>query len=235
MALCCSVALGQESAEAAYQEGSRALGSRDYEGAVRALSRAVELAPDSVQAWFKLGLARSAAGDRAGAIDAYRRTTELDPGHVMAFNNMGNVYFRQGRYDEARGWYRRALDLDPDYLLANYHYGWILRQFNETQEAERVFSHCLELQADDDRQRRTQLDCLFYLGTLRFRAGDDAKTVSVMEQVVAVYPAHPEARYYLGMAYRNLGRLDEAQQQLEIHEKMLASRRREPIERRDEP
>jgi len=234
-ALVFTVGLAQETAQEAYREGALALRARDYPTAVAALERAVALEPRSGEAWFKLGLARSGAGDSAGAIEAYRQTVEINPEHSKALNNIGNSYFRQGRYEDARGWYRRALDLDPDYLLANFHYGWVLRQANENEQAQSVFEHCLEIEARDDGQKRLQLDCLFYLGTLRHRVGDDAQTVSIMEQVLEAVPGHPEGRYYLGMAYRNLGRLEEAQQQLEIHEKMLATRRSEPIRKQDDP
>ena len=50
----------------------------------------------------------------------------------------------------------------------------------------------------------------------------------MMEQVLRVHRGHPEARYYLGMAYRQLGRIDEAEQQLEIHRQMLRALREQP-------
>ena len=43
--------------------------------------------------------------------------------------------------------------------------------------------------------------------------------------VLAVLPAHPEARYYLAMAYRQLGRTEEARELLRIHQQMLDARR----------
>jgi len=44
--------------------------------------------------------------------------------------------------------------------------------------------------------------------------------------------SHIEARYYLGMAYRRLGRIDEAREQLELHRRMTrAVRRDNPIKK----
>ena len=48
----------------------------------------------------------------------------------------------------------------------------------------------------------------------------------MMEQVLGVHPGHPEARYYLGIAYRQLGRVEDAEKQLEIHEQMLRARKK---------
>jgi len=230
-----AVASDEGAAEASYREGARALAAGDYAAAASALERAVQADPSSARTWLKLGLARAGLQDSEGAIAAYRKAIEIAPEDARALNNLANVYFRQGRYEEAADWYRRALDVDPDYLLAAYHYGWVLRQLNRPEEAEREFRHCLELPAENDRERRTQLDSLYYLGTLRFRANDFATAASMMERVLAAFPAHPEARYYLGMAYRRLGRDAEAREQLELHAQMLRSTRGRPIERQPDP
>ena len=65
----------------------------------------------------------------------------------------------------------------------------------------------------------------FGLGSIRQRAGDHAEAARLMEQVIVVYPDHIEARYHLGMSYRHLGRIEEAEATLEIHSRMLESRR----------
>ncbi len=46
-----------------------------------------------------------------------------------------------------------------------------------------------------------------------------------MEQVITVHRGHLEARYYLGMSYRQLVKLEEAREQLEIHAQMLRTQR----------
>lgn len=219
----------------AYQEGSRLLSAGNHAEAVTLLAAAAEESPGSAKIWFKLGMAYSGSKDNAGAIAAYRRAIELDPRHAMALNNLANVYFRQGSYEEAAAWYRKALEIQPDYMLAAYHYGWVLRQQNQPEPAEKMFRHCLSLTPSNDRERRTQVDSLYYLGTLRFRAGDWSEAAASMERVLAAFRAHPEARYYLAMAYRRLGRTDEAREQLEIHRQLLGSTRGKPIERQREP
>jgi tetratricopeptide (TPR) repeat protein len=229
--------LAQDStADGSFEQGSDLLRARDYAAAVEALERAVAEAPEHVEAWFKLGLARAALQDSAGAIEAYGRVTELDPTHAKAHNNVANVYYRQGKYEEAAVWYLRSLEIDPDYLLALFHHGWILRHLGREEEAEQQFTHCLELQAEGPRQQMTQMDCLYYLGALRFRAGEYDRTAAIMERVIAARPGHIEARYYLAMSYRRLGRTEEAKQQLEIHRQMLrAARSSEPVEKQREP
>ena len=99
-----------------------------------------------------------------------------------------------------------------------------------------MFTRCLELQAHSERDRRTQLDCLFFSGTMRFGAGDYEQSASIMERVVSIYANHTEARYYLGMSYRRLGRSDEARRQLEIHKELLKQKRpKSTIEKQQNP
>jgi len=186
--------------------------------------------------WLDLGRAHSADKQWDEALEAYHRVLELRPDHAKAMNNIGNVYFRQNRFEEASTWYTKALALEPDYLNALYHDGWVLRQLNRLEAAEERFRSCLVVTPKRDRDRRTQLDCMFFLGTLRSRQGDYGKTAQYMEQVLRAYPAHAEARYYLGTAYRQLGRMDEARQQLELHHELREkSRNREPIARDPAP
>jgi tetratricopeptide (TPR) repeat protein len=220
-------------AEAAYRAGMDALRDGDAERAEAALRRAVELDPDLGKGWLQLGIVRSRAQDWDGAIAAYTRLIELEPDNPKAPHNLANVQFRRGDHEEAARWYARALELDPDYMLAAFHYGWMLRELNRPEEAERWFSRCSELEGTDRRENKTRLDCLFYLGALRFRARDYEQAASIMERVVTMFPGHPEARYYLGMSYRQLGRTAEAERQLEMHNHIINSiRGDEPIEKR---
>ena len=62
------------------------------------------------------------------------------------------------------------------------------------------------------------------------------QAASIMERVLTLQAGHPEARYYLGMSYRQLGRLEDARRQLEIHESMVqAIRRSAPVEKQVDP
>ena len=218
-----------EEAEAAFRQSGEALRAKDYPAAVEAASRAVEAAPDRVDAWINLGIAHSRQQNWTEAIDAYEHAVEVDPKQKKTLNNLANVYFRQGRYDDAAVWYGKALEVDPDYLLASFHYGWTLRQLNRLDEAEQVFEHCKEIPASNDRERMTHLDCHFYVGSIKFRKGEYRSAARIMSEILGARPGHSEARYFLGLSYRKMGRLDEAAEQLEIHRQMMQAMRAVPI------
>jgi tetratricopeptide (TPR) repeat protein len=215
-----------------YKEGSRLLKNQDYRNALEAFEKARDLDPDSPKIWLKLGMTYSGLQDTERAIEAYRRSIELDPGNAKALNNLANVFFRQGLYEEASEWYYKALELDPGYILAGYHYGWILRHQGRLDDAERVFRHVIEQKATNERDGKTQMEALYFVGAIRFRKGDFERTATIMERVIEFAPGHPEARYYLAMTYRRLGRDEEAREQLELHREITRSVHREkPVEK----
>jgi len=232
MALPCAA---QVEYDQVFEQGRASMRAREYAAAAAAFERAVQLEPAEVDAWFRLGLARSANGEPDAAIRAYTKAVELDPEHAKANNNIANVLFRRGDYEQALQWYERALASEPNYMLARYHQGWVLRHFNRNEEAETAFRQCLQLEPKNNREYATRFDCLFFAGTLRFRAGDHEAAAQAMEQMLAANKNHVEARYYLGMSYRRLGRIDEAREQLEIHRRMTRAARRDTIIEKADP
>jgi tetratricopeptide (TPR) repeat protein len=217
----------EETGASAALRGEEALKAGDSAAAIAAFTRATTLEPRTAQHWARLGVARAQDKDWDGAIAAYERALSIEP-QAKTYNNLANVYFRRGTYDQAAEIYDQALALDPGYLLARFHHGWCLRQLQRGPEAEQAFRLCLQQQPHNDRERAIQADCLFGLGSMRHRAGDYESSARAMEQVLAVHPAHPEARYYLGIAYRQLGRPEDARRQLEIHAQTMKSHHQAP-------
>jgi tetratricopeptide (TPR) repeat protein len=221
----CPSAANDGDAEAAHRAGVEAARTHDYAGAVAAFEQAARLDPDRVDTWLELGMAHSRLKSWDAAIAANARALALAPDNVKAHHNVANIYFRKGDFERAADSYARALELDPQHALAAFHLGWTLRQIHRPAEAEQAFERCLAISAGDEQRAGTRIDCLFGLGSLRHRAGDYEASARRMEQVLEYHPDHPEARYYLGMAYRQLGRLDEAREQLKMHGRLLDQRR----------
>jgi tetratricopeptide (TPR) repeat protein len=223
------------SADEEYKKAQAAFSAQSWDAAAAAARRATEIDARRADAWFLLGRATARQSAWSDAIAAYEKVIALEPENAKAHNNLANVYFREGRFDEAEKEYARALAIDPGYLLALFHHGWVLRQLNRDAEAEQAFRRCLEAGSPDPQAARTRGDCLFYLGTLRFRAEDYAEAARILEQVVAAMPTHAEARHQLGLAYRHLNRPADAERELNAHKELLRARRKEPIQMSDEP
>lgn len=233
LAVCLSAGAEDRSA---FEAGVALYRAKRFAEAAERFRAATAAHPEHVDGWFRLGMTLSRLEQGGEAEAAYRRAVELDPDLARGWFNLGNLRFRAGDYTEAAGLYERALAADPDYLLATYWHGWTLRQIHRAEPAEASFRRCLELTPASDRDRAVQLDCRFGLGSVLHRQGDYAGSAAAMEQVLQVRPNHPEARYQLAMAYRQLGRTDEALVQLDYHRRLLdAMKKQRPIEAPDGP
>ena len=223
--VCAAGAAGIEAAdiEAARQLGKRALRARNYPAAADQFRVVVAEDPKDADGWLDLGRSLSAMQDWDGAIHAYEKVNELEPRNSKALNNLGNVYFRMGVYPDAARYYDKALELDPDYLLALFHHGYVLFRENENTTAADRFDRCLRVEPRSDRERRTQLDCRFYQGVLRYRADAFDEAAAILQQVLSIHPNHIEAHHYLALCYRRLGRDEEARQLLGRHRQLLKS------------
>ena len=74
--------------DAAFQEGLRAIGRRDFLTAARANRDALRHDPRSADAYNNLGWSLAQLGFREAAVAAYEKAVELNPSHERARNNM---------------------------------------------------------------------------------------------------------------------------------------------------
>ncbi|HEX8189569.1 MAG TPA: protein kinase, partial [Pyrinomonadaceae bacterium] len=97
---------------------------RDWEGAERELSRAVELKPESAVArrWHAFNL--SAMGRHDEAVAEIGRAREAAPRSPVVATGVANVLFLAGRFDEAIEQCRRALELDPGSMSTHIVLRW---------------------------------------------------------------------------------------------------------------
>jgi tetratricopeptide (TPR) repeat protein len=87
---------------------------KDWESAIRHLTRAVDLGDTSPETRNNLGLALARKGDREGALHQF--TLAGDP--AAAHNNLGVVYISDNNWILAREEFIKALALRPGYPLA---------------------------------------------------------------------------------------------------------------------
>jgi adenylate cyclase len=90
----------------------------NWEGANRALRRALELNPSDAHAWHMLANYMRVMGRTSEAVDARARGVELDPFNARTILLLATDYAAVGRLEEALTQYRRAFRLDPTNPLA---------------------------------------------------------------------------------------------------------------------
>lgn len=204
---------------------------QDKEAAVQAFARAEPLfagnpAFESTIRQF-LGELRGSLGDLDGATREYRRALELrqrlgDPGpEAQTYGNLGYTLHLRGRYDEAAASFDRALALWPkdgdpvEKAIVLLNRGQLDRELGETDRASERFREALGLfhQAKD---RKNEAAALNALGLAALDAGRPAAALEPLRGALELRT--PETRGWavtrtaLGVAYRQLGRLDDARQ-----------------------
>lgn len=90
----------------------------DWEGAERALRRAIELNPNDAHAHHHLANYMNAMGRITDAVPVRERAVALDPLNARSRYVLARMYGRAGDYERAISEYRRARQLDPVHPLA---------------------------------------------------------------------------------------------------------------------
>lgn len=172
-------------------------------------------------------------------VDFVREAPEQADRHAL----LGRVFQANAYWEAAQTCYRNVLALDPDNLLARYHLaivseklgdaGGALVQYRETTERHPDFapgfhrfgdllveSGAMEPAAEAFRQvqRLEPTSVAGYVGlaNLKLRAHDYEAAMELALEAITLQPDARQPHYQLGLAYRGLGRLDEAEGELQI-------------------
>jgi tetratricopeptide (TPR) repeat protein len=120
---------------------------------------------------------------------------------------LGYRYVQDSRLDLAAEGFARALTLRPDYLPARVRLGLVQLELDRADLAE---PH-LEAALADPPLRAA---ALFGLGRAALARGDPARAAGYLESALDASPDASRIHYPLGMAYRALGRVDDARTHL---------------------
>lgn len=172
-------------------------------------------------------------------VDAVR----TDPADARAHGTLGLVYEANELWDEAQRSFANAAALDPSDALWRYHRAIAMRQAGDVDGAldllERSAAELRDLPGPQHRlgtvlleagrvdeaqaafQRTVDLaprlaDGWVGLADVALYREDYAKAAELLEEAVRLDPGYKAAQYSLGLAYRGLGRLEEAGRKLTL-------------------
>ncbi|HEX7313414.1 MAG TPA: protein kinase [Pyrinomonadaceae bacterium] len=112
---------------------------RDWKGAERELSRAVELKPESAVArrWHAFNL--SAMGRHDEALAEIERARECAPRSPVVATGVANVLFLAGRFDEAVEACQRSFEIDPGSMSTHIVLRWCYERKGMCEEALAIY------------------------------------------------------------------------------------------------
>jgi tetratricopeptide (TPR) repeat protein len=162
---------------------------------------------DLAQAYGSLGKVYHAYEFLDAAELCYLNASRLDPNDFQWPHLLGYLHKQRGRLEESTGFFSRALELRPDDSAAAVHLGEALLQLNRRPEARARFQAALETSAD--------AAALNGLGEEARLEGRFQEAIRYFDAALERVPQATRIHYSLGMAYRGLGRLDEAKSHLQ--------------------
>lgn len=221
----------------------------DGQNAASALDKAAELAPNNVDILYHRGRAHllvsnqsyakmfeadpkswrvrqllaeaNASAERhMDAIAEYELAIKLAPNEPRLHEELGTQYRLAGKLPEAEQAYLKELEIDSDNVTARYKLGVIAIEKGEATHAKELIESAL-------RVRPNLQHSDYNLGRAEMLLGNDAAATKHFERAVSADVAaasDPEvveqSWYQLGIAYRRLRRMDEAQKAMATFQRL---------------
>jgi tetratricopeptide (TPR) repeat protein len=226
--------------------GIVALEKGDGDEAVQALDQAAKLAPDNVDILYHRGRAHlfvsndsyarmfkadpkswrvrellaeaNAAADRhLDAIAEYEAAIKLAPNEPRLHEELGTEYRLAGKLPQAEQAYLRELEIDPENISAQYKLGVIAIESGDPSRGKSLIEGALRVKPD---LRHSD----YNLGRAEMLLGNDAAAAQHLERATSAAGSDPEvveqSWYQLGIVYRRLHRMEEAQKAMATFQKL---------------
>ena len=198
----------------------------DTPGALDRLRAAADRFPNFAPIHYRLGDLLLERGDLEAAAKALQQTCQLQPDAPETYTRLADVRLRMGRYAEAATLLERAVKLDDTFETARHLLGRAYRALGRDSEAQvelRLAQSCKERQLETFRKRHLQDDWEVllpkYVRTLSLRlrrartlidTGRPRDAIIELEPLAAGHPDNTRVLDKLGIAYMQVGRIDEA-------------------------
>lgn len=222
------------------------LAAENPEDAVVALDKAAKLAPDNPDILYHRGRAHlliskesyermfhadpnswrvhqvlaqadSESGRDTDAIAEYQAAIKLAPGQPGLHEELATAFSKSGKPDEAEAELRRELEIDPNNVLARYKLGTLEAERGEGAKGKELIEGAL-------RENPSLKYSAYYLGRAEMELGNNAAAADAFNQAISEAGAEPEmvqqAWYQLGIVYRRLHRIEDAQKAFATFQKL---------------
>ncbi|MGI8962343.1 MAG: tetratricopeptide repeat protein [Bryobacteraceae bacterium] len=187
------------------------------------MHRLLEKYPGDFSANFNLGDLLLSQGDAGGAVPYFEAAVKAQPANALAASELGVALASASRMTEAKAQFKRALELDPKFTDARYDLGSAEAAAREWQTAVADFKQVLSERSDDSKTREHLGEALFAWGDELADSGQHDAAVERYREALQYRPADAELRNNLGIELARLGRLNEAQAELEAAVRMKPS------------
>ncbi len=155
--------------------------------------------------------------DFQGALTAYQEALKAAPNSPGMHFNVGDAYYRMLKLPEAKDELEKELTINPYHAQANYEFGEIHLKEGKAKEAITYLQRAVKLDP-------ALMDAHRALG--RALISDKRYDAAIRELSVAAKsdPSDHTIHAMLATAYRQMGRIQEAEQEAQISQKLMSDR-----------
>lgn len=170
--------------------GRAAIFDKQYDRALRLLSRSVLLDPASAVAYNAMGIAYLEQADNTRALAAFEDAIRRAPRWAYAWHNKALAHTQGGDYSAAIRGYLRAMELAPRYSYLPYNLGVLYQTLNRRRDAEVQYRRAMELAPSHAEPHNA-------LGTLYAARGNRSEAEREFRRALELNPNDPLARQNL--------------------------------------
>ncbi|MDX2440711.1 MAG: tetratricopeptide repeat protein, partial [Desulfobacterales bacterium] len=184
---------------------------KDYKGAIKEFQRSIGLSLNSsysTQATEYMANAYLQLDDAENAIKTYKRAISLNTTSDELHIKLGNLFYAQERYQEAQNEYEKAVELNPT-AKSLYSLGQAYLETGRYMDAQTQFSkvHRLDPQSPNGR---------YGIGLAYSKQERYEDAIRMFQDSIGRKKDFYDAYAEMGYAYADLGRMDEAQELVDL-------------------
>ena len=202
--------------DVAYVLGMCYLQTKDYEKARNSLAAMYGVAPESPAAYLFTARLLFRQGFDAAAEEHARKAASLDPRLPLVHFLLGEIALFRAHLQQAREELQQEIQLNPGYAAAYDRLADVYMREDDLTRPESLLKRSILLDPNSTGP-------YILLGKLQLKAKDYAQAAIYLEKASRMDPGNFITHHLLGEAYRNMGKLADAERELKTAEEIQSS------------
>ncbi len=199
--------------DASYILGVSYIQAKDYPNARKAFARMFDVPADSGAAYLVTARMLFRQEFTPIAEEYAQKAIAADPKLPLAHQLLGEVHMFTSKIPEAISDFQQELAINPGNSAAYYKLGDAYSRVQKYDDAERQLQRSIWLDA-------TSTGPYILLGKVLEKKGEPVLALRTLQRAATMDPNNPMTHQLLGQAYRDVGKTDEAEQELKIAEQL---------------
>jgi tetratricopeptide (TPR) repeat protein len=199
--------------DASYVLGISYIQAKDYPNARRAFAKMFDVPPDSGAAYLLTARMLFRQEFIPIAEEYAQKAVAADPKLPLAHQLSGEIHMFMSKIPEAINDFQQELAINPGSSAVYYKLGDAYSRVQKYDDAERQLQRSIWLDA-------TSTGPYVLLGKVLEKKGEPVLALRTLQRAATMDPNNPMTHQLLGQAYRDIGKTDEAEQELKIAEQL---------------